>query len=597
MKIKVGDIILDYLIKKKVKYVFLITGGAIGFLIDSFHRNKKIKYICALHEQSAAMMADSYSRLGPNFAATMSTSGPGATNLITGIYCSWFDSVPNIHITGQVNLNESRSSSKHTKNCRQIGFQETDIVALSKNFTKKSIKIIDHNNIYKILDTLNFQAHNKRPGPVLLDIPMNVQKESLKRKKIILRRTDLQKNKNYNNLIFKNLNNFLRPCILLGAGIRNSGLSEKEIIKLAKVIKVPYLLTWSGFDLMDFNHPLNYNTIGVYGHRSSNFIVQNCDLLITIGCRLDTRTTGSRVNTFARDAKIISIDLDKYELNKNRGLKITDKIIQDAKIFINNLLKSEKSYSANLEWINYCNSLRKFFPFKNESSFKGKNTEIYQFIRSLSESLDRNSIVIPDDGGHLTWTMQAFKIKKGQRLFSAFGNSPMGYALSASIGAAFARPKSKIICIDGDGSIQINLQDLHLVNKFKLNIKIILINNDGYGIIRQFQSLYLGKRYEASKKGITNPNFEKISKAFGIKYYAIKQNFKSYKTLSKLINSKGPCFIEVFIDPNQTISPKLEFGRPIEDLSPLIKRNIFKKIMQKNKSTIKKANKNFQESN
>lgn len=597
MKVKVGDIVLDFLIKKKVKYVFLITGGAIGFLIDSFHKNKKIKYICALHEQSAAMMADSYSRLGPNFAATMSTSGPGATNLITGIYCSWFDSIPNIHITGQVNHNESRESSKFTKNCRQIGFQETDIVTLSKNFTKKSIKIKNHKNIYKILDNLNFHAHDKRPGPVLLDIPMNVQKESLNKQKMILKNNLLVNKKNYSGLIFKNLNNSKRPCILLGAGIRNSGLTEKDVVSLTNILKVPYLLTWSGFDLMDFNHSLNYNTIGVYGHRSSNFIVQNCDLLITIGCRLDTRTTGSRVSTFARNAKVISVDIDKNELYKNRGLHIEHKIIQDASIFVKNILNSKKKYKANINWFNYCNSSKKTFPLEEESEFKGKYTEIYQFIRNLSDALDNNSIIIPDDGGHLTWTMQGFKVKKGQRVFSAFGNSPMGYSLPASIGAAFARPKSKIICIDGDGSITINIQDLHLVKKFNLNIKIILINNDGYGIIRQFQSLYLDKRYEASKKGITNPDFEKISKAFGLKYLKINSNKKSKEIIKKVLNNDGPCLCEVFIDPNQTISPKLEFGRPIEDLSPLLNREIFNKFMLPSKVKLKKANKDFQESN
>ncbi len=596
MKIKVGEVILDFLIQKKVKYVFLITGGAIGFLIDSFSRKRKIKYICALHEQSAAMMADSYSRLGPNFAATMSTSGPGATNLITGMYCSWFDSIPNIHLTGQVNQNESREGSKFTKNCRQIGFQETDIVALSKNFTKKSVKIKNHNKIYEILEDLDFHAHDKRPGPVLLDIPMNVQKEHVNKKKIISRRKNKTNYKSFANLIFKYLKNSKRPCILLGAGVRNSGLSENDVIKLSKIIKVPYLLTWSGFDLMDHNHPLNFNTIGVYGHRSSNFIVQNCDLLITVGCRLDTRTTGSRVNTFAREAKVISVDLDKNELNKNRGLKIHHKIVQDAAVFINNLLRSNDEFKANTEWLTYCNMLRKKFPFVEESRFKGANTEIYNFMNVLSEVLDKKSVIIPDDGGHLTWTMQGFKIKKGQRLFSAFGNSPMGYALPASIGAAFARPSSNIICIDGDGSIQINLQDLHLLDKFKLNVKIILINNDGYGIIRQFQSLYLGKRYEASKKGITNPDFKKVSNAFNLPYYKISTNKNLKSRLNKLISKTGPVFIEVLIDPNQTISPKLEFGRPIEDVSPLINRSIFDKLMISNRK-IKKANKNFQESN
>jgi acetolactate synthase-1/2/3 large subunit len=601
MKIKTGDVVLNYLNKNRVRHVFLITGGAIGFLIDSFSKRKDIEYVCALHEQSAAMMADAYSRVGPDFAATMVTSGPGATNLITGIYCSWFDSIPNIHITGQVNMNEQRSFLKSTKNCRQIGFQETDIVELSKNFTKKSIQITDSKKIYKVLEELYTFSKSGRKGPVLLDIPINIQKENIQKQNFNFKisKKEMGSFFNFSKQIFDLLKKSKRPVIILGAGIRLSGLNEKHIKKLLKKIRVPYVLTWGGFDILDYNENLNFNTLGVYGHRSSNFIVQNSDLLITIGCRLDTRTTGSRVDTFAPSAKIISIDIDKNELNKNRGTKIFKKIHQDAAIFTRNLIESKFNSNDHEEWIDYCQNLKRKYPYEKESTFKRKYVEVYSFIRALSDHCNANSIIIPDDGGHLTWTMQAFKIKNGQRLFSAFGNSPMGYSLPASIGAAFAQKNKTIICIDGDGSLMINVQDLFLVSKHHLNIKIFIINNDGYGIIRQFQSLYMEKRYEASKKGLENPDFKKIAQSYDLPYELINNQKTMTSKIKKIMNKKGPVFIEVRIDANQTISPKLEFGRPIEDLSPLISRKDFIENTKfvKNKKTLNKKQKDFQEIN
>ncbi|MDC0621338.1 thiamine pyrophosphate-binding protein [Candidatus Pelagibacter sp.] len=584
----VSDYILKFLYSKGVKKVFLITGGACAFLVDAFSRNKKIKYISVAHEQAAAMMADSYSRLGPNFGATMVTSGPGATNLLTGIACSWFDSIPNIHICGQVNTFETAEHHPSTKNVRQVGFQETDIVSMAKPITKFAYRIKTLKEIPEVFEKAYRIATSGRPGPVLIDLPMNFQKQEIiikPKKNRIKKPEEMTKIKKYNQL-FDLLNKSNRPCIILGGGIRVSKSTDKLKV-LLKQLNLPILNTWSGLDAIHDSHKNFYGTIGVYGNRSANFVVQNADLVLNIGSRLDTRITGGKPETFARSAKIISVDIDKNELFKKRGLKNFDTFNCDISEFLIKFIKVLRKKKVNLSnkllWINKCNHWKEKFPKIEKKNKKFKNyVNPYFFMDKLSDILKKDDVIISDDGAHLTWSVQAFKLKEGQRFFSAFGNSPMGYAFPASIGASLAyKKKKRIICIDGDGSIQINLQELHTLKKLNLPIKVFIFNNNGYGIIKQFQSLYLGNRYEASgnSKGVSNPNFRKISKAFGLSYNKITSEKNLKEKLKKIINSKNPEFIDVIVKNDQKILPKLEFGRPIEDLSPLLKDNEFKKEM------------------
>ena len=585
----VAEYVLKFLISKKVSDVFLITGGAISFIVDEFSRNKKIKYKCVAHEQAAAMMADAYSRVGKGIGATMVTSGPGAQNLVTGIACSWFDSIPAIHISGQVNSFELSSSHTSTKKVRQVGFQETDFVSIVKPITKFAYQLKSPNEIKYVLDKAFYLANEGRPGPVLIDIPMDFQRSKINLKKLKSfkqPKKKTNKKKNIFNYIYKIkdlLNKSARPILIVGGGIRISN-SINELEKFLKNIDIPIVTTWSGLDTVDYYNKNYIGCIGVYGSRAANFAVQNSDLVLNFGSRLDTRITGGKPETFARLAKIVSIDIDKYELNKKRGLDANLKINEDLNKFLSTFNSSLKKFkfSASNNWKSICKKWK--FKYPNVKSFYAKQKKFvnpYYFIDRLSKKLNKRDIIITDDGGHLTWTIQAFKVKKGQRVFSAFGNSPMGYAFPASIGASIANKKKRIICIDGDGSIQINIQELQTMVINKLPIKLFIINNNGYGIIKQFQELYLKKRYEASipSKGVTNPDFKKISNAYGINYSEIKNNKKIDKILAKVLNSKKPEFINVIISPNQKIIPKLQFGNPIEDLSPLLPRSEFKKNM------------------
>ena len=589
-----SDYILSFLIKKKVKKVFLITGGAISFMVDAFSRNKKIKYISVAHEQGAAMMADSYSRLGPNFSCTMVTSGPGATNLLTGIACSYFDSIPSLHICGQVNTYEQQSSNKSTQKVRQVGFQETDIVNISKPITKFSYKVTNPNEIKYILEKSYHIATTGRPGPVLLDIPMDLQRKLINPKK--LKSFQAKKNKNVNLkkqviYIIKKIKNANKPVIILGGGIKYAK-SEAILKKILKKFSLPIVTTWSGVDLIDHSEKKYIGNIGVYGSRAANFTVQNSDLILSLGSRLDTRVTGGVPKNFARKAYKIMVDIDKHELNKKRGLVVDYKIKENVKNILEGIEKIKFNNISKHEWLNKCFKWKERYPIVQKKYFKEKKyVNPYVFIEYLSKILKKKDIIIADDGGHLTWTIQAFKVKYGQKLFSAFGNSPMGYALPASIGASIVKNNSRIICIDGDGSIQINLQELHTIDKLNLPIKIFILNNDGYGIIKQFQELYLSKRYEASGKGVSNPNFKKISEAFNIGYNKIK-NHSELKQIKKSIDSKRPEIIEIILKKDQKIIPKLQFGNPIEDMSPLLPRNEFFKNMEI--KTIKRDKKIFE---
>jgi acetolactate synthase-1/2/3 large subunit len=601
----VADYILKFLISKNVNNVFLMTGGAISFAIDAFSRNKKIKYTCVAHEQAAAMMADAYSRVGKGFGATMVTSGPGAQNLITGIACSWFDSVPVIHISGQVNKFELSTANKTTKKVRQIGFQETDIVSMVKPITKFAYQLKSANEIKYILEKAFYVATSGRPGPVLIDIPMNFQKEIINENNIKIFKKP-KKSTSINTQIKSDiykikelLNKSKRPILILGGGLRIAK-AVNELEKFLKKINIPIVTTWSGVDVLDFNHKNYIGCIGVYGSRAANFAVQNADLLLNFGSRLDTRVTGGRPETFSRSAKIISVDIDKYELNKRRGLNNYLKINQDLKDFL--LILNSKSinfkHSISHQWESICNEWKLTYPNVITSYKKQKKyVNPYIFFDEVSSKLTNKDIIVSGTGAHLTWTMQAFKIKKGQRLFSAYGNSPMGYALPAAIGASIALNKHRIICIEGDGSIQINIQELQTMVANNIPLKLFVFNNNGYGIIKQFQELYLNGRYEGTipNKGITNPDFEKISNAYGINYSEIGNNGEIETVLNKVLKTKKSEFINVLVNPNQKISPKLQFGKPIEDLSPLLPRIQFKKNMII--PVFDLENKNFNEAN
>ena len=351
-----SDYVLKFLEEKKVKNVFTITGGAICFLMDEFSRNKNMTYTTVAHEQAAAMMADSYSRLGPNFSATMVTSGPGATNLLTGIACSWFDSIPSLHICGQVNRHELSNFDKSTQKVRQVGFQETDIVSMAKPITKFTYQLKNENEIRYVLEKAYYISQSGRPGPVLIDIPMDLQRKKIipaKLKSFYIKKKEVKKKKLISQIseIIKNFKKSKRPVIIIGGGVRISK-TNKDLSIFLKKFNIPLVTTWSGVDSITHNTKSYMGNVGVYGSRPANFVVQNSDFVLSLGTRLDTRITGGVPKNFAREAIIASVDIDKDELNKNRGLKINIKINECLSDFFSYFKKASNNSIVNKpEWL------------------------------------------------------------------------------------------------------------------------------------------------------------------------------------------------------------------------------------------------------
>ena len=465
------------------------------------------------------------------------TSGPGVQNILNGVCGCWYDSVPAFFITGQVNVKEGLNAISCKP--RQNGFQEMPVIEIFSNVTKKSLYAKNKEVVPDMLKELLSELFTPRYGPVLLDLPVNIQMERIDNEIFIYKKPICDDEYNFN--IDKYINQSNRPLIIFGHGIKLSKSIEQSI-KFAEDKNIPFLVTWGAIDICGTDHPLRIGSPGVYGHRVANFAIQNSDLLIIIGARLDSRQIGGNKKIFSISSKKIMIDIDENEINKFDNL-IDYKIVKDIKIFFNNL-KYEKNTNFE-DWLNTLKIWKKKFNDKNTS-------EVYTYLNNFFKTIPDNSIIVTDTGGSLAWTMQSANINNTHQLFSNFGNSSMGFALPGAIGAAIGNKSRKIYCISGDGGFQLNIQDLVTITKYNLNIEIVILNNKGYGMIKQFQDGYFKSNYAATDfNDVFNYNidFETIAQSYGV------------HTLSNII-----------IPEDQKIYPKLEFGNSLENMSPYLNR-------------------------
>ena len=574
---KVSDFITSFLISKKIKYVYAVTGGASLHLIHSAMNNKKLNVIFPIHEQTCAMAADAYSRVSHNVGAAFATSGPGATNLATGICGAYFDSVPVMYITGQVSTNRSKGST----GVRQIGFQETDCVDMYKSVTKYSYKISKASEIKYQFEKAYSIAVSGRKGPVLIDIPDNIQREEInpnKLKTYFKKKAALKNNKKNYRQLLSLISKAKRPILILGWGIHLSN-SYKEVLKLIKQLKFPIVTTWAMAHILPHDHNLKVGTWGTHGSRFANFAVQNSDLVLSIGSRLDTKATGSPINTFARDAKKIVIDIDKSELDKFKkfGLKIDLKINQDLKKFCKDFLKLNYQNKSNYsDWYNTIKKWKTKYPICLKNYYLEKNINPYVFVDYLSEFVKQGQYIIVDTGCAIAWTMQGFKFKKNQTLLHDFNNTAMGWSIPAAITTAFVK-KKQVIVITGDGSFSFMLQELSLIKKHNLNIKIFLLNNAGQSMIKQTQDQWLKSQYFGSseKGGLPKIDFKKVVKAFGLDVSETRHQKELKGDIKNFLKNNKAGMLEVIIPPQHRVIPQVKFGKPNEDLEPLLLRKEF----------------------
>ena len=564
---KVSDFIAEYLESKGIKSIFELSGGMITHLLDSINQKTKINIISMHHEQSAAFAADAYGRVTGLPGIAMATSGPGATNLLTGIGNCYFDSSPAIFITGQVNRHELKGD----RPIRQLGFQETDIISMAKPITKACFQIQKPEDTPTILEKAFLIALEGRPGPVLIDIPMDIQRAQIV---VVFNQQEKKEVAIYSDKVFddliKDIHIAKRPLILVGRGIKASN-TQIHLNEFLLKTKIPIITTLLGIDTVAYDSDLRVGFIGSYGNRWANIAFGECDLLIVLGSRLDIRQTGADT-TFIQNRKIYHIDCEEGEIN-NR-VKNCIPIIDELKHFFNRFKTqtSEITFKKPIEWLKYISDLRYKWPDTKELDATGINPN--KFIHELSRASKKTTAYVADVGSHQMWAAQSLELTEKQLFLTSGGMGAMGFALPASIGSSIANMNKPIVVIIGDGCMQINIQELQTIVRNKLPIKIVIMNNESLGMIRQFQDSYFESRYQSTYWGYSAPNFEKVAIAYEIAAKTIRKSEEIAEAVNWMWNDdnkNNPVLLQVMIDPHTNTYPKIAFGKPITEMEPFSK--------------------------
>jgi acetolactate synthase I/II/III large subunit len=593
--IRLADYVAQTLVAHGVRDVFLVTGGGAMHLNDAIGRCDGLRYVACHHEQACAMAAQSYYRLTNRLAAVNVTAGPGGTNAITGVFGAWADSLGVIVISGQMKWETLVRSTGLP--LRQLGDQEVDIVRMVEPITKYAVMVTDPRSIRYHLEKAIHLARTGRPGPVWLDIPINVQSALIDP----LQLEGYDPSAGPSELpdaapltgvalegkcldVAERLRQARRPVIYAGAGVRLAG-AEQELLCLADRLGVPVTTGFNAHDLIPSDHPLFCGRPGTIGDRAGNFTVQNADLLIVVGCRLNIRQISYAWEHFAREAYKVIVDVDSAELAKPT-VKADLPIQADAGQFLRVLLTQrlpERTRERD-EWIAWCRARRERYPVVLPEYWHGTNgVNPYCFGDALFDELGEGEIVVTGDAMACISTFQTAKIKRGQRLYSDSGSAPMGFDLPAAIGASIAAPGQRVTCVVGDGSIMMNLQELQTIRGYQLPVKVFLFNNGGYHSIRSTQrSFFPGNDVGAGpESGVTFPNFEKVARAFDFPYVRCTSHNDLREAIRLTLAGDGPALCELILDQGQPFSPKtsskrLPDGRmvtaPLEDMSPFLPR-------------------------
>jgi len=578
---KLSDIVAEFLAGQGIAHVFAVSGGASLHLIHSIAQTPGTSFVCPQHEQAGAMAADAYSRISGRMGCALATSGPGATNLITGICCAYYDSVPVLYLTGQV----ATFRSKGDTGVRQIGFQETDTVEICRTITKYAVLLKDPYRIRYELQKAIAIAKTGRPGPVLVDIPddlqrMDIDPARLAEYEVPLATAEHAIDPRVLEACVDALRAARRPVLVYGWGV-HLARAEAEARELARLLGVPAALTWAALDVFPHDDPLTIGGFGTHGVRYANFAVQNADLIVSVGSRLDTKATGSPPSTFARGAKLIMLDIDPAETGKFGRLerKVDLAINADVGTFLRAMVARARAerFPDYGDWIARIAQWKARYPACLPSYAAEREVNPYWLVKQLSGQLGEDEIIFSDTGCALAWMMQSFEFKRGQRFIHAFNNTPMGYGLPGAIGASFARPGQRVVLITGDGSLQMSLYELATVIRHRLPIKILMLNNHGHGMVRQTQEMWLGAHYYATsvEGGLAFPDFVKVVGAYGFRTDSLALNADLPRKLAETLGADGPAFLNIEIDDRHRVVPQVKFGRPNEDADPLLDRDEF----------------------
>ena len=592
-KVKVGELIALELERLEIRHAFGIIGAGNVHLFDAISRLGYTEIVCVHHEQAACMAVQTYYRLHGKLSAVLLTTGAGSTNGVTGVMSAWADSIPCIVIAG----NENSKFTKPENTLRMWGVQGYDSVHMVSKTTKYAYRVtVPEQAVFEIQKAV-FIALDQRPGPCWIEVPMDIQSSRIDPASSA--QFIAPEPKNYQTLhltaqvdeVFEALFAAERPLLWLGHGIRLSG-AEQKIKPLLEILGVPALVSWAGIDMVDSRHPLVFGRAGVYGQRAANFILQNCDYLLTIGTRMAIPQIGYDLAELAREARIDVVDIDQQEAIKHQS-RIRQAIVCDASAFIDMLIHrlANKVLEKKPKWLALCNSYKEQFPWVDtEHNDKGDFMNSYRFMARLNNFFKPDQIVVTDMGTALLCGHQALHIKPGQRLMTSTGLGEMGFGLPAAIGASFAQDRIEVMCLNCDGGMMMNLQELQTIVHHKLPIKLFIFNNDGYLMIKHTQNAMFKGGYVGTDRtsGVSCPDYTKIAAAFDIPAYQIRTWDECDSTIAKVQAAIGPVICEVFMHPEQVFSPKLSLvikedgamvSPPLEDLSPLLPRKVVERAM------------------
>ena len=588
MKIKIAKFIADFLVDKGINHIFTVTGGGAMHLNDAFGHHQELKCIYNHHEQACSIAAEGYARLSGKIAGICVTSGPGGTNAITGVLGGWLDSIPMFILSGQV----KRETTVWSTNLplRQLGDQEFNICSCVSTMTKYAYMITEPEMIRYHLEKAWYLCLNGRAGPVWLDIPLDVQATIIETDELIgfdikeLNKVEEPKyDNNYTDKILEQIKIAKRPVILAGTGIRLANIHNK-FIELINKLNIPVVTAWNAHDTLWDEHPLFCGRPGTVGTRGGNFVVQNSDLLLVLGCRLNIRQISYNYIDFAKDAYKIVIDIDATELKKPT-LHIDMPIHANVKDVINALVKPNiNNNDHHKKWLSWSRNINIKYPVTLPEYYKiNKPVNPYVFITKLFEQLEEGDNIICGNGSACVIPFQTANIKKNQRMFTNSGCAAMGYGLPAALGCCVATNGNRVICIDGDGSFQMNIQDLQTIVYNKMNMKIFILNNNGYHSIRQTQMNLFSLPLIGvnDDNGISFPKIEKIANAYELPFIKIDTLENIEIKIKEIINTIGPIICEVVLDEKQIFAPKLSskilpdgkiISPPIDDMFPFLSK-------------------------